>query len=269
MNGGVTAFTARGASRPAAGPDALLAIAHGSRDPRHAAALHALLGAVSAARPDLLVGLGFLGLCGPSVPAQLARLAARGARSVAVVPLFLAHGYHVRHDVPAVLAEAAGQLRRPPRLSVTPPLGPDPSLIDALGRKLRESGADGTGTAVILASAGSSDPTARAEVQRVARAWRARERRAVSCAYASAGGPTTAQEISALRSRGAGRIAVASYFLAPGFLPDRVEADAHRAAVPVAAPFTCADHAPAAELVDLVLARHAGTGRGREASAAA
>jgi sirohydrochlorin ferrochelatase len=249
----------RGAVRSTDGPDALLAVAHGSRDPRHPAALRVLLEAVSAARPDLVVELGFLDLCGPDVPTALARLAARGARSVVAVPLFLAHGYHVRHDIPAVLEQARRTMRRLPPVCVADALGPDPLLVGALGRRLRDTGALRADLTLVLASAGSSDTTARAEIRRTAREWGERERREVVCSYASALAPTTAEAINMLRSRGVARIAVAPYFLAPGRLPDRVLADAHAAGVPVGVPLTSPEAAPVPELVRLILARHAET----------
>ena len=214
---------------------ALLAIAHGSRDPRHAAALRGLLDAVRRARPGLLAELGFLDLCGPDVPDALARLAASGAEDVAVVPLFLNHGYHVGHDIPAVterarraLWQAAGHA---PSLAVTPPLGPDPLLLEAVAHRLNEQGVH------------TSDP----RLQRP------------QLVVASATSPVVADAINALREQGVPRtrIAVAAHFLAPGLLYDRAVADAQAAGVPIAAPLTTPDDEPPAELVRLVLDRYA------------
>ncbi|MGH3417831.1 MAG: sirohydrochlorin chelatase, partial [Actinocrinis sp.] len=123
---------------------ALLAVGHGSRDPRHAASLHGLLDAVRFARPGLRAQPAFLDLSGPDVTTALARLAASGARHVTVVPLFLRHGYHVRHDIPAVTAQALRSLgpRRAPALTVARQLGPDALVDAALDRRLREQGLD-------------------------------------------------------------------------------------------------------------------------------
>jgi sirohydrochlorin ferrochelatase len=206
---------------------ALLAIAHGSRDPRHAAALHGLIGAVRRAAPGLRAELAFLDLCEPDAATALARLAASGADEAVVVPLFLGRGYHVQHDVPAVTAHALRTLRRPLRLTVADPLGPDPLVLDALDRRLREQGIWPADPALGLVTASATSQT------------------------------TAADEISALRAHGRTEIAVASYFLAPGLLHDRVRADALAAGVPVAAPLTTPDDEPPAELVSLVLSRHA------------
>lgn len=213
------------ASKPA-----LLAIAHGSRDPRHAAALRGLLAAVRRARPGLRAELGFLDLCGPDVPAALARLVAPmpgEERSVIALPLFLSHGYHVRHDIPAVTAQARRALRRPPQLIVADPLGPDPLLQEAMRRRLREQ------------CEYHADPDLRLVV-----------------ASATSAPSEPANAVRALRQRGTTRIAVASYFLAPGLLYDRVHADALAEGVPIAAPLTTPDSEPPAELVQLVLNRY-------------
>jgi len=238
-------------------PPALLGIGHGSRDPRHAASLRRLATAVGYARPDVRVEVGFLDLCGPDVTTALGTLAASGARSVVVLPLFLAHGYHVRHDVPRTVADALAGIRRRtrdlPKVAISEPLGPDRLLSDAMDTRLREAGVWPTdpGLGLVVASAGSSDCAAVGQVEGVVRSWGT----AVS-AYASAAAPTTAQAIARLRSGGLTDVAVASYFLAPGRLPDRVRADALAAGVPIAAPLTTPDAEPPAELVRLVLARY-------------
>jgi sirohydrochlorin ferrochelatase len=71
-------------------------------------------------------------------------------------------------------------------------------------------------------------------------------------AFASAAAPDVPAAVAALRAAGARRIAVASWFLAPGRLPDRVTALAGPAAV-VAEPLG-ADPALAALVVDRYLA---------------
>ncbi|MFI5975278.1 sirohydrochlorin chelatase [Streptomyces sp. NPDC051452] len=199
----------------------LLVIAHGSRDPRHAATVHALVERVRSLRPGLRVETGFLDFSVPSVRGLLESLAAEGVRDVVALPLLLTRAFHAKSDIPAVLREAPARLR----IRQAEVLGPSPLLLSALERRLSEAGltpADRSSTGVVLAAAGSSDPAAIAVVRGVAREWRRTGWRAVRCAFASASLPRTEDAVRALRALGCERVAVAPYVLAPGFLPDRI-----------------------------------------------
>ncbi|MBZ6226550.1 sirohydrochlorin chelatase [Streptomyces olivaceus] len=205
----------------APGRPVLLVIAHGSRDPRHAATVHALVRRVRALRPDVRVETGFLDFNVPSVRGVLESLETEGVRDVVALPLLLTRAFHAKADIPAVLAEA------PPRLRVRQAevLGPSPLLLAALERRLYEAGlapADRSSTGVVLASAGSSDPEAGAVIADIAREWRHTGWCAVRPAFASASLPRTEDAVRQLRELGCARVAVAPYVLAPGFLPDRI-----------------------------------------------
>jgi sirohydrochlorin ferrochelatase len=69
---------------------------------------------------------------------------------------------------------------------------------------------------VILAAAGSRDPDAATDTGRTAALLAARLGVPVLPAYASAATPTVETAVRSLRARGRDRIAVASYFTAPG-----------------------------------------------------
>ncbi|MFF7551700.1 sirohydrochlorin chelatase [Streptomyces olivaceus] len=205
----------------APGRPVLLVIAHGSRDPRHAATVHALVRRVRALRPDVRVETGFLDFNVPSVRGVLESLETEGVRDVVALPLLLTRAFHAKADIPAVLAEA------PPRLRIRQAevLGPSPLLLAALERRLFEAGlapADRSSTGVVLASAGSSDPEAGAVIADIAREWRHTGWCAVRPAFASASLPRTEDAVRQLRELGCARVAVAPYVLAPGFLPDRI-----------------------------------------------
>ncbi|GDY57396.1 sirohydrochlorin chelatase [Streptomyces violaceusniger] len=202
----------------------LLIIAHGSRDPRHAATVGALRARVRSLRPGLRVEAAFLEFNAPRVPQVLARLAAEDATEVIALPLLLTRAFHAKSDIPAVLREVAA---RHPRLSVRQAevLGPSPLLVDALERRLHEAGlrpADRSSTGVVLASAGSTDPEAIAVIAEIAREWRHTGWCAVRPAFASASLPRTEDAVRALRAEGVRRVAVAPYVIAPGRLPDRI-----------------------------------------------
>ncbi|MFI6373621.1 sirohydrochlorin chelatase [Streptomyces sp. NPDC050546] len=208
----------------------LLVIAHGSRDPRHAATVHALVRRIRALRPDLRVETGFLDFNVPSVQGVLESLAVQGVRDVVALPLLLTRAFHAKADIPAVLADAPPQLR----VHQAEVLGPSPLLSAALERRLYEAGltpADKSSTGVVLASAGSTDPEAIAVIAEIAREWRHTGWCAVRPAFASASLPRTEDAVRELRALGCSRVAVAPYVLAPGRLPDRIARGAAEADV--------------------------------------
>jgi sirohydrochlorin ferrochelatase len=212
-------------------PDTLLVIAHGSRDPRHAASVHALTGRVRAARPGLRVETAYLDFNAPSVHQVIDRLAAQRVRNVVALPLLLTRAFHAKSDIPAVLREAtAGHPRLDVRVADV--LGPSPLLLAALERRLYEAGlrpGDRPSTGIVLASAGSTDPEAIAVIAEIAREWRRTGWCAVRPAFASASLPRTQDAVAQLRAEGVRRVAVAPYVIAPGFLPDRISQGAYEA----------------------------------------
>ena len=202
----------------------LIAVAHGSRDPRSAASVGALLNVLRAAEPGLDVRAAFLDLSEPRLPDVLSALAAEGHRDAVIVPLLLGSAFHARVDLPALVAEAHTRF---PYLSVSVSnvLGPDVRLSDVALRRVVAAGArlDDPGLGIVLAGAGSSHVPANEAVAAVAASWARRFPVAgVRAAFASAADPDVPAAIASLRSAGARRIAVASWFLAPGRLPDRV-----------------------------------------------
>ncbi|MFJ1569825.1 sirohydrochlorin chelatase [Streptomyces erythrochromogenes] len=232
----------------------LLVIAHGSRDPRHAATVHALTRRVRALRPGLRVETAFLDFNAPRVEQVLSALHADGVRDVVALPLLLTRAFHAKADIPAALSDA---LTRLPGLSVSVAdvLGPSPLLVEALERRLSEAGltpADRATTAVVLASAGSTDPEAIAVIAEIAREWRHTGWCAVRPAFASAALPRTEDAVRALRAEGFARVAVAPYVIAPGRLPDRIAAGAEAAGADVVADVLGA----APELALLLLRRY-------------
>ncbi|MDG4859627.1 CbiX/SirB N-terminal domain-containing protein, partial [Streptomyces sp. T-3] len=203
----------------------LLVVAHGSRDPRHAATVHALVRRVRAMRPGLRVETSFLDFNAPTVPRVLEGLAADGVTDVVALPLLLTRAFHAKADIPAALHEASARLPQL-RIRQAEVLGPSPLLQAALERRLYEAGltpGDKSSTGVVLASAGSTDPEAIAVIAEIAREWRRTGWCAVRPAFASASLPRTQDAVRQLRAEGVRRVAVAPYVIAPGFLPDRID----------------------------------------------
>ncbi|MGW6568104.1 sirohydrochlorin chelatase [Streptomyces sp. NPDC054975] len=146
--------------------EVLLVVAHGSRDPRHAATVHALVRRVRSLRPGLRVETAFLDFNLPSVPGTLDRLAAEGVRDVVALPLLLTRAFHAKADIPSALRQAPSSLR----VRQADVLGPSPLLIAAVEQRLYEAGltpADRSTSGVVLASAGSTDPEAIAAIATV------------------------------------------------------------------------------------------------------
>ncbi|MFP5220347.1 MAG: sirohydrochlorin chelatase [Actinomycetes bacterium] len=122
-----------------------------------------------------------------------------------VVPVLLARGYHVRVDCTSAAALGA---------VVAPPVGPAQEVVALAQRRLREAGA-GDDWAVVLATAGSRDPTAQRDLQLAARRLQRLRGTEVELAFASRPGEVAAA-VAALRQRSGARVAVASWLLAPG-----------------------------------------------------
>jgi sirohydrochlorin ferrochelatase len=209
----------------------LIAVAHGSTDPRAAATIRDLM-AIAAERAEdrarkcglrpPVLRAAYLGHAAPSLPQVLSII--EPDADVTVLPLLLTAAYHSKTDIPRLLASGAVPRLRA-RYGAT--LGPHPLLLRALERRLAEADpaalqAPGQ-TGVVLAAAGSGDPEAYATITRVAARWQARAGWfAVRPAYASAAEPSPAVAVAGLLRAGASRVVVASYLLAPGHFADRI-----------------------------------------------
>lgn len=202
---------------------ALIALARGSRDPRSAATIVALVGEVRSLRPDLRVEPAFLEPSRPALEKVVDKLTRAGVEEIVVVPLLLSKADHGKVDVP--LAVAAVNERRPGlRVRATGILGLGPDFLNILDRRLRDALSLGRVReldALVLAAAGSSDSVANQAVARLARVWGARHRLPVTAAFASSSPPATGEAVRAFRREGRRHVAVGSLFLAPGSLPDR------------------------------------------------
>ncbi|MCL2541269.1 MAG: sirohydrochlorin chelatase [Nocardioidaceae bacterium] len=234
---------------------ALVALAHGSRDPRSAATVSALVDEVKALRPDLRIEKAFLELSKPAFPAVIDKLVKAGYDEIVVVPLLLVQAFHARVDVPGLIEAAVA---RHPGLKIrqTAVLGLEPRFLEILDERLRTALADARVReldALVLAAAGSSDPLANQAVARLARVWGAHHKLPVTAAYASAAPPATGEAVRAFRAEGRRHVAVASLFLAPGNLLDRASELALEAgAVAVSGPLGAHQ-----EIARVVLARYA------------
>ncbi len=190
-------------SRPA-----LVAVAHGSSHPGATEAVCALARQVTRLAPVIDITVAFVQHARPS----LAEALAGAGQDAVVVPLLLSTGYHLTTDI-ASTARSAWR--------VAGPLGPDQLLVTALASRLDDAGVP-TGTAVVLAAAGSTDPAAAEQIAAQAHLLAVELGVPVTAAFAAAGRPTVADAVADLRATTGGPVAVASYLLAPGHYHDQL-----------------------------------------------
>ena len=244
--------------------EALVLVAHGSADPRAAAAVGELMPLVARRAterglsvPDLRAA--YLGHAAPSVP-QVMRAFGPDAQ-VTVLPMLLTAAYHSKTDIPRLLARVSAGMR----VTYGEPLGPHPLLLRALERRLPPAAFDNPAeVGVVLAAAGSSDPEANATLARLAAQWQAGSGwHAVRPAYASAADPDPATAVTGLLRAGARRVVVASYLLAPGLFADRIRAASQAAGASATSPALGASP----EVADVVLDRYQEAGTRERAAA--
>ena len=204
----------------------LVLAAHGSADPRSAANARAVANQIRHMRPGLPVRVAFCELNSPC----LADVLEPGA---VVTPLLLADAYHARIDIPRQIAECGVAVRQ------ADVLGEDDRLVSVLHERLAELGVSTLDPelGVLVVAIGSTHPAANARTAQVARMLMAGTQWVgATTAFATGSGPSVADAVAALRRRGARRMVVAPWFLAPGLLPDRIAKHAAAEGIPMAAP---------------------------------
>jgi sirohydrochlorin cobaltochelatase len=107
--------------------------AHGSRDPLWRSSIEAVASRARQLEPATLVRCAYLELTEPTLPACAAELAAAGAQSITVVPLFLGVGKHAREDLPVLMATLATSF---PHIVFTLQIaiGEDERMIDLMAK---------------------------------------------------------------------------------------------------------------------------------------
>ena len=207
----------------------LILTAHGSTDPRSAQTARSIVDCIQRLRPGLDARVAFCENTSPNLRDVLA--AVRSSQAV-VVPLLLADAYHARVDIPAMIAESGSDARR------AQVLGEDDRLIHVLRQRLEQAGVSrlDPSVGVLVAAVGSSRPQANAATAAVARELTMMTRWTATTAFATGPRPTLAQACELLRERGATRLVIAPWFLAPGRITDRVATFAWAQRIPMSAP---------------------------------
>jgi sirohydrochlorin cobaltochelatase len=110
---------------------AIILFAHGARDPDWAAPFGIIKRQLQAARPEVQVELAFQDFMTPSLEAAVAQSAARGARRIVLVPLFMAQGGHLKQDLPLLVGKICEQHPRI-EFQVMPAIGDAPEILQAI-----------------------------------------------------------------------------------------------------------------------------------------
>jgi len=110
---------------------AIILFAHGARDAEWAAPFQIIQKQLQQARPEAQVELAFQDFMTPTLEAAVAQAAARGARRVVLVPLFMAQGGHLKQDLPLLVGKIREQHPQL-ELQVMPAIGDAPEILRAI-----------------------------------------------------------------------------------------------------------------------------------------
>lgn len=206
----------------------LVLTAHGSADPRSAANAHAIAATARRLRPSLDVRVAFCEQNFPNLRDALPSL----PRGAVVVPLLLADAYHARVDIPAMIAEAGVDVMR------ADVLGEDERMIHVLRQRLEQAGVArlDSNVGVLVTAVGSSRPEANARTEMVALELTLTTRWTATTAFATGPYPSLVEAAALLKSRGARRLVIAPWFLAPGKIIDRVAEFSRAQGIPMSSP---------------------------------
>lgn len=110
---------------------AVILFAHGARDPRWSEPFLRVVARVRAQAPEIAVELAYLEHLEPKLLDAARALAAKGARTIRVVPMFFGRGGHLRVEVPRLVGEVEAAL---PGVTIELGLaaGDDATVIEAL-----------------------------------------------------------------------------------------------------------------------------------------
>lgn len=116
---------------------AVVLFGHGARDPEWARPMQRIRACLLAAADAPAVELAFLEFMQPDLSAAVSALVARGVDRIAIVPVFLAQGGHLKRDLPQLLDEI--RLRHPGcTISLARAAGEAESVIAAMADYARD-----------------------------------------------------------------------------------------------------------------------------------
>ncbi len=118
---------------PHASSRGVVLFAHGSRDPAWCEPIEAVARRIRDMEPGARVACAYLELTPPNLPTCVAALLAEGARSIAIWPMFLGSGRHVREDLPRLVGELR-DCHPGVEFTLQPAIAEHPGVLDAMAR---------------------------------------------------------------------------------------------------------------------------------------
>lgn len=118
----------------------IVIFAHGSSVETANEGVRALAAEVARQMRIELIEPAFLECGQPDLAAGVARLVARGAQRIVVVPFFLTLGIHLQRDLPRIVRELSA-IHNGVDIEIAPPLEGHPALVTALMDRINEGGA--------------------------------------------------------------------------------------------------------------------------------
>ena len=110
---------------------ALIIFAHGARDPEWANPMRRVRAAVQQRDPTLRVELAFLEFMTPNLGDCASMLVQEGCEAIAVVPMFIAQGGHLKNEVPLLMDELRNA-HPDVRFVLSPPVGETEPIVQAM-----------------------------------------------------------------------------------------------------------------------------------------
>ena len=112
--------------------NAIILFAHGARDPEWAAPMRAVQATIrQRVSPSVRVELAFLEFMAPALSDAVAEVVAMGASQILILPMFIARGGHLKHELPEMIEQLRSTYPTV-QFSLSGPVGEQPSVIQAM-----------------------------------------------------------------------------------------------------------------------------------------
>lgn len=199
----------------------LVIAAHGTRDPQGEAECRRFAQRVQDKLDGVPVGLGFVELSQPPIPAALAHMLQEDpARRAVVMPLMLGTGAHARVDIPEFIEEALEEVPGA-HVDYAAHLGPDPRLMTAVRQRVAAAMGEWerSETSFVFVGRGALVADANADHVRLARMFYEEDGWAdVVPGFIQVTRPSLPEALDRAYAAGARQIVVMGHWLFPGRL---------------------------------------------------